>query len=294
MPVLPYTVREGLKGLRRATFAAIASMSAMAVALVLVGTFAMIIWEAREVAEWLRDRVGEMEVYLDLDVDDRTGRTMHARIELMPGVASAEYISRERAVEIFRTEFGEGAEAFFDEPFLPASVRVRIAPAWTNADSIGVLRSRFQALDRVDEVEFNQELLLQVQSNLQLVTWVGLGAGLLVLLASIFLVANTIRLTIYARRLLIRTMKLVGATDRFIRRPFLVEGVIQGLLSGIIAALVVYSGGAVVTQYLPELFTARMNYLPVVAVGVVIVGIMLGWAGSLLSVRRFIRRVALH
>ncbi len=294
MAVLPYTVREGLKGLRRATFAAVASMSAMAVALVLVGTFAMIIWEAREVADWLRYRVGEMEVYLDLDTDDRTGRAVHARMQLIPGVERAEYISRERAEEIFRTEFGEGAEAFFDEPFLPPSVRVRIMPTWTNADSIGALRSRFEAMDQVDEVEFNQELLLQVQSNLQLVTLIGLGAGILVLLASIFLVANTIRLTIYARRLLIRTMKLVGATDRFIRRPFLIEGMAQGLIAGAVAAGIVYSGGAVVMQYLPELFTARENYLPLVAAGVVVVGVVLGWMGSALSVRRFIRRVALH
>lgn len=294
MPILPYTVREGLKGLRRASFSAVASMSAMAVALVLVGTFAMIIWEASEVAEWLRDRVGEMEVFLELDVDDRMGRAVHGRIELMPGVASATFISRADAEEIFRTEFGEGAEAFFDEPFLPASVRVRIAPAWSNADSIQALRGRLEALDRVDEVEFNQELLLQVQNNLRMVTWVGLGAGLLVLLASIFLVANTIRLTIYARRLLIRTMKLVGATDRFIRRPFLVEGMVQGLLAGLIAGAVVYSGGAVVLRYLPELFTAREGVLTLSAAGLVVVGILLGWAGSALSVRRFIRRVALH
>lgn len=294
MPVLPYTVREGLKGLRRATFAAVASMSAMAVALILVGTFATIIWEARQVAEWLRDRVGEMEVYLDLDTDDRTARAIHARMELLPGVARAEYISREQAEEIFRTEFGEGAEAFFDEPFLPPSVRVRILPQWTNADSIGALRSRFTAMDRVDEVEFNQELLLRVQDNLQLVTLIGFGAGILILLASIFLVANTIRLTIYARRLLIRTMKLVGATDRFIRRPFLVEGIAQGLLAGCLAAAVVYSGGSVLTKYMPDLFTARANYMPFVSVGVIVVGIVLGWLGSALSVRRFIRRVALH
>ena len=294
MPVLPYTVREGLKGLKRATFAAVASMSAMAVALVLVGTFATIIWEAQKVADWLRDRVGEMEVYLELGTDDRVGRAVMARMELLPGVERAEYISQEQAEEIFRTEFGEGAEAFFDEPFLPPSVRVRIKPAWTNADSIGALRGRIEGMTSVDEVEFNQELLLQVQANLRMVTAVGLGAGLLVLLASIFLVANTIRLTIYARRLLIRTMKLVGATDRFIRRPFLVEGVAQGFLSGIVAAAIVYAGGALVARYLPELFTARENYLFLVALGVILTGIVLGWMGSALSVRRFIRRVALH
>jgi len=294
VPVLPYTVREGLKGLKRATFAAVASMSAMAVALVLVGTFATIIWEAQKVADWLRDRVGEMEVYLELGTDDRIGRAVMGRMELMAGVERAEYISQEQAEQIFRTEFGEGAEAFFDEPFLPPSVRVRILPEWTNADSIGALRGRIEQMTSVDEVEFNQELLLQVQSNLRMVTAVGLGAGLLVLLASIFLVANTIRLTIYARRLLIRTMKLVGATDRFIRRPFLVEGVAQGFLSGIVAATIVYAGGATAARYLPELFTARENYLFLVALGVILTGIVLGWMGSALSVRRFIRRVALH
>lgn len=291
MALLPYSIREGVKGLRRASFAAAASTSAMAVALILVGVVAVIAWEAVQVADWLRERVGEVEVFLEVDVDDRVGQAIDQRIALMTGVAATRYISKAEAVEIFRSEFGEGAEAFFDAPFLPASIRIRFDPAWANPDSMAVMQERLESFDRVDEVQYNQALLVAVQRNLRLITTVGAGAGLLILIASIFLVANTIRLTIYARRLLIRTMKLVGATDSFIRRPFLIEGLVQGLIAGGIAAAVLWLGYMTARGYIPDL-SSRTAFLPITVTSVVVAGMGLGWFGSYLSVRRFIRKAA--
>ncbi|RMF59991.1 MAG: FtsX-like permease family protein, partial [Bacteroidetes bacterium] len=207
--------------------------------------------------------------------------------------AEADYISREEAEAIFREEFGEGAEVFFDEPFLPASIKVRVEPDYANPDSLARLVSEFSSWNRVEEVVFNEPLLVKVQQNLRLLSLGGLVLGTLVLLASVFLVANTIRLTIYARRLLIRTMKLVGATDAFIRRPFIVEGIAQGVLAAVLALLVLAGLYGVLKSYLPALETGR--YVPVVlGLLVLALGILLGWLGSYFSVRRFVRHVALH
>lgn len=270
-----------------------ASTGAMAVALVLVSVFLALAIEAQEVASWLRQRVGEIEVFLD-DVDDRSGQTVHERVKLQPGVEGTQYISRAEAAEIFRQEFGEGAEAFFDAPFLPASIRFTVSGDYANPDSLSAIAEVIATWTHVDDVVFNQPLLVKVQKNLRLLTLGGGALAALVLFASIFLVANTIRLTIYARRLLIRTMKLVGATDRFIRLPFVIEGVLQGLVAAAIALAALAGFYALAVRSLPQLTPPTTDQLALFGLFVVTAGLLLGWLGSAYSVRRFVKRVALH
>jgi cell division transport system permease protein len=154
------------------------------------------------------------------------------------------------------------------------------------ASAIGGWRS-------VDEVVFNRDLLVQVAQNRRLISVIGAALGVIVLLASVFLVANTIRLTIYARRLLIRTMKLVGATDAFVRRPFLVEGVLQGILGGGLASGVVWGGYRLFLQQMGEGPVPLYLELSLVG-GLVGTGVLLGWLGSYFAARRFIQNIELH
>ncbi len=289
---LAYSIKEGLAGFRRAKFAFVAATSATAVALVLIGMFVLLSYQAQQVTTWLRQRVGELEIFIE-DVEEPIAVAIDARAAITPGVDETEYISKEQAREIFRTEFGEGSEIFLDEPFLPASVRVRVEPAYANPDSLQRLVDEFITWNRVSEVVFNQPLLVRVQQNLRLLTTSGLLLGLLVVLAALFLVGNTIRLTIYARRLLIRTMKLVGATDSFIQQPFIVEGVAQGVVAGGIASVVVWLLYGVMASYLPQLSVSFWALL-MLAFFITGAGAFLGWAGSFFAVRRFIKKVALH
>lgn len=291
---LSYSFREGLAGFRRARFATFASTGAMTVALILIGLFGLTAYKAQEVSDWLRQRVGEMEVFLVEEASDRAAEATHARVRNTAGVAEAEYVSREQAQEVFREEFGEGAEIFFDEPFLPASITVRVAPDYATPDSLAQLAARFEAWEAVDEAVFNQPLLIKVQRNLEVITTAGLVLGGLVVLASIFLVANTIRLTIYARRLLIRTMKLVGATDAFVRRPFLVEGVLQGCIAGLAAGVVLWGGYEFAVQQMPQLAMPEPWSGPVLPLGLMGFGLVMGWFGSYFAARRFTKHVALH
>lgn len=266
----------------------------MAVSLVMIGLFLFIGYEAHQVSNWLRQRVGEVELFIDERADDRTAESLHIRAEATLGVAEAIFISQEEARDVFRQEFGDDADVFTDQPFLPASIKVRVEPSYANPDSLQSLIAEFETWNRVDEVIFNQPLLVKVQQNLRLLTIIGLLLGSVVVLAAVFLVANTIRLTIYARRLLIRTMKLVGATDSFIRRPFLIEGVAQGLAAGAVAAAVLWSIYLVMTGYLPQLEMSGWMQVVLLGGAVTTLGVGLGWLGSLIAVRRFIQRVSLH
>ncbi len=291
--MLPYFIREGFANLRRATFSAVASTSAIAVALVLVGVFGIVGYEASVVSEMLREQASQMEVFIEQDATDDVQEALHARVQTMPGVAQAELISHEEAAKIFREEFGEGASAFEDPTFLPASIKIEMAPSHAHPDSMARAADVINAWRGAEEVVLNRDLLTRVAQNRQLINAIGLSLGVIVVLAAIFLVANTIRLTIYARRLLIRTMKLVGATDRFVRRPFLVEGIVQGVAGGAIA------GGVVWGLY--RLFFQQIDQTPLSLYtellffgGLVGSGVLLGWLGSYFAARRFIQNIELH
>ncbi len=291
--MLPYFIREGIANFGRAKFAAFASTSAITVALVLMGIFAVVGYEAQMVSTMLREQAGEMEVFIESDASTENQEALHARIQTMPGVTDTEYISHEEAADIFRREFGEEASLFEDPTFLPSSIRIEVAPEYANPDSMSQMASTVGNWQSVDEVVFNQDLLVRVAQNRRLITAVGIALGVIVVLASVFLVANTIRLTIYARRLLIRTMKLVGATDRFVRRPFLVEGLLQGFLGGAVAGGVVW-GLYRLFQYQLDQGTEPL-YLELSLVGGLVgAGMLLGWVGSYFAAKRFIQNIELH
>ena len=291
--MLPYFVREGVANLRRAKFSAVASTSAIAVALVLVGVFGIVGYEASVVSDMLREQAGQMEVFIEQDASEQVQEALHARIQTIQGIAQTEFVSHKEAAKIFRREFGEGASAFEDPTFLPASIKIEMKPTHTHPDSMARTANVIGEWRGVDDVVLNQELLVRVAQNRRLINAVGIALGGIVVLAAVFLVANTIRLTIYARRLLIRTMKLVGATDRFVRRPFLVEGIVQGFLGGTIAGGVVWGLYRVFFQQIDQAPLPLRAELFLLG-GLIGGGVLLGWIGSYFAARRFIQNIKLH
>lgn len=291
---LSYTVREGLSAFRRAKFATITATSALTVALVLIALFALTTWQGSRVIDWLRQRVGEVELFLSDAADPQQTNALRLRLEATPGVEQVIYISREAASEEFRRAFGEEAALLPEDAFLPASFRVQLEPRYANPDSLTALSQRFAQLNRVDEVFYNQPTLVRVQQNLRVFTPLALGIGGVVVLAALFLVGNTIRLTVYARRMLIRTMKLVGATDSFIRRPFLVEGIAQGVAAGVLACLLLMPLYTALTRAIPELAGWPGGTPILTLLAILLCGTLLGWLGSWVAVRRFIRSVRIE
>lgn len=296
---LTYSLREGLAGFRRAKFAALTSVVALAIALVLIGMFALLGWQWQRLAEALRERAGEAEVFLEPVGPEVTAR-IGDRLRELPGVDSVQYISHEEAAEIFRRDFGDGADLFDDAQFLPASFRIRVRGEYADPDSLSHLVRRVDGWSGVDEVAYDEALLQTVERNRRVFSVVGLGVALLVVVAALLLVGNTVRLSIYARRMLIRTMKLVGATNGFIRRPFLVEGVVQGVVAGLAAGVVLWG--------LYGLLLGALRQADAVGAGndgwpggsplwsilaLVVLGVVLGWLASWVAVRRFIRQVRL-
>jgi len=288
---LGYLLREGFAGLRRTPLAALTSMFSLFLAVLLIGVLARVGYNLYEVAEYLKSRV-EVEVFLE-DLDRQSERDLEQKIEKEALVELVRYVSREEASRIFRQEFGMSGEteALAELNFLPASLKVEPVRQATVAqvDSlVGVMKE----LPGVADVRFNLALLETLERRAE---QLGLAGGVLVffvLLPAMILVFNTIRLTIYAKRDLIRAMKLVGATNRFIRGPFVVEGMLQGAIAGGLALGLIVAGFEGV---LPKLITrtdllgwpyGEWYYL----VGALFfLSVWMGWAGSFWAARRFIR-----
>ncbi|MEL7169837.1 MAG: permease-like cell division protein FtsX [Bacteroidota bacterium] len=292
---LSYSIREGLAGFGRAKFATVTSVSALVVALVLIGLFGLLLWQGQQVARALQQQVGEFQVFLDLGADTRTQQTINNRLLGHPGVEAASFISQEQAYRSFVQDFGEGAEDVVGDNFLPASFRVQVTPDYATADSIDAIAATVEPMRGVDEVAYDAGIIERVRENLQVVQTVALALAVLVVLTALFLVGNTIRLTIYARRMLIRTMKLVGATNSFIQRPFLVEGIAQGLIAAVVACTVIWATYGALLGQIPQLAGRGWPLgSPFATFGAVFVlGALFGWLASWVAVRRFVQRITL-
>lgn len=285
---LKYILKEGFTGIKRAKLAASTSIFSLFVAILLLGILSRVSYNIYVQAMSIKDLI-EVEVFL-FDVDERTTSNIETNLTGREHVIEVNYISKDSASAVMRAEFGPGAEELIELNFLPASFRVKVDTD-AGASEIETMVLSIQNLRGVDEVKYNEGLLRIMESNLNMFSLVGGGIGILILLAAVILVYNTIRLTIYAKRELIRAMKLVGATNSFIRSPFIVEGILQGVIAGAFSVLCIFFiFEFVIPLYLPEMGLlswpfGRWYFLVSAMLGL---AILMGWWGSRLAARKFI------
>lgn len=284
-----YVLKEGVAGLTRAKLAAFTSMFSLFIAVLLIAVLFRIGYNIYELSNVIRQQV-EVEVFL-APADESVHRSFGDEILEKEEVAGLEYISADSAAAIFQQEFGFGAESIAQLNFLPASYKLTMSDELSVAQIDSVVQT-IRPLEQVDEVRFNLSLLQMIEERTDTMIFAGAGVGLFILFVAIILVFNTIRLTIYAKRDLIQAMKLVGATNGFIRRPFLVEGILQGLIGGLAASATVFILFKwVIPEFIPQLGVLSWPFGSwyFLTGGTVLLGIILGWFGSRWAARKFIK-----
>jgi cell division transport system permease protein len=229
-----------------------------------------------------------MEAFLNDQLSNDQITEVKGLVEMLDGVREVHYVSKEEAAKIFQQEFGEDIFKILNFNPLPASLKIFLKEGYKTAKHAESIVYQVKSLKGVDDVIYRKQLLEMLDERAKLFLWITFGIGIFITLSSVILVANTIRLAIYAKRKIIQTMKLIGATRGFIRLPFLLEGFLQGLLGGLIAAGIVF----VLFNYLEQWLTVSLSqfvyvqpYYYSIIVGV---GCVLGLFGSMISVRRFI------
>lgn len=284
---LGYLIGEGFSGFNRAKLSMSAAIFTITVALLLLSSFAIIFLNASRIVDSLRTRI-EMEAFLLEQVNDEGVPAIEAALESVDGVESVRFVSKDEAAEIFKQEFGEDIRRVLKFNPLPASFRITLLPPFRNAEGAASIAEQVGAITGVEEVKYRKDLLEMLDQRVTTFLGIGVGVGLCILVASMFLVANTIRLAIYAKRQIIRTMKLIGATRAFIRFPFLLEGLIQGLLGGLIAAGFIFVSFEYLGRWVSVHLQDFVQVEPLAYVAIVVTGKLLGLLGSAISIRRFI------
>lgn len=288
-----YVFKEGMAGFKRARLASFTSVTAMMVAVLLIGILTRLAFNAYEVAHSLKNSI-DIEVFLK-DLDQKKTENIGKELKKISIVTKMTYISKDSAAAIFRKQFGSEGASLADLNFLPASFKLYLKddiPVKTIQADI----SKIKQMEGVDEVSFNQQLLEILQARIQTLIMAGAGLGFIIVFASMLLVFNTIRLTIYAKRNLIKAMKLVGATNGFIRRPFLVEGLIQSIIAAIIASGFIWLFFQhVIPYYIPQFGILSWPYGKwYYLIGAVfLLAMLMGYFGSRGAARKFIKETTI-
>ena len=260
---------------RRMANAYLSSIVSIALVLMLIGIASLLIVNAGSVSDYFKENL-KVSVILKQEIGERQALKLQESVQALPYVNSARYVSREEGTEDLKKMLGEDFLSVFETSPVPTSIDLTLHADYVCADSIEVIRTRLEQYPEVDEIDCQQSLVEALNTNLAKVSLVLAVFIILMLFISFVLIGNTIRLNVFSRRFTIHTMKMVGATRSFIRKPFLISAIYQGLLSAAIALIALGTGLIVMKSSFPELFEiVRTSMIALVGFIVVASGIII-------------------
>ena len=275
---------------RRVAGSYVMSMMSIALVLFLLGVFALLMMHAQKLSNHLKENIG-FEVVMNSNVKEANILKLQQELDSMPAVKSTEYITKEEAIRRLSEDLGEDFLQWLgneENPLLP-SIDVRFNAEWANNDSINLIQAQLEKNKDVKEIYYQKSLVNLINQNVRRIGIALIIASLVLLIIAITLIRNTIRLSIYSKRFLVRSMQLVGATPAYIRRPFIGSGITQGFFGALLAdaflALLLYG----LTKRLPELtFVQDYTIIIGIFVGIIILGILLGGLSTRSALRKYL------
>lgn len=285
-----YLTKEGLKNVWSNRIMSIASVCVLVSCLVLTGAAALFSINVAQVVESVGDS-NETTVYIKSDVSQLEAVYIGKDIEKIRNVASATFYSKEEAFKQYKEELGEELfNKIEDRNPLPDSFIVVMDDLSLYDDTV----ARILKIDGVDSINDHRELAKKLTDISSLVNVICIGVVAALMIISIFIIANTIRATMYSRRFEISIMKSVGATNSFVRMPFLVEGMVIGLISAAVStggiALLYEAVMGAITSMIPFTYIPLSNVILYVAVAFTVAGVVIGFFGSFISIRKYLKK----
>ena len=266
------------------------SLMSITLVLFLLGVFALLMMHAQKLSNHLKENIG-FEIVMNSNAKEANILKLQQELDAMPAVKSTEYITKDEAIRRLSDDLGEDFLQWLgneENPLLP-SIDVRFNAAWTNNDSIDRIQAQLLKNTNVKEIYYQKSLVELINQNIRRIGFGLIVASIILLLVAITLIRNTIRLSIYSKRFLVRSMQLVGATASYIRRPFIKSGISQGLFGALLAdfflILLLYG----LMQRLPEL-TLIQDYRIIICifVGIIVLGILLGGLSTRIALRKYL------
>jgi cell division transport system permease protein len=284
--------REALLSFRRTPLLSALSITTIAFSLFTVGLFGLVAINLRQALRGLEERV-EIVAYVLRGTPAEAIAVATQDIVAFPEVQDVSYISEEEALQRARTELIEFRDAYRDLQVnpLPASIEVRLKDGYRDAATVERVAQRLKGFGFIDDVRYGREWIQKLDYLRNITGLVGLVIGLAFAAVAVVIIGVTIRLTILQRAREISIMRLVGATNWFIRGPFLLEGALKGLLGGLLSLVLCYAGYILFRDKSGGTLSGLVFFRPEHMVLIIIFGVLLGLGGSLVSVGRHLRHV---
>jgi cell division transport system permease protein len=283
-----YLLKESFRGFNSAKLSTLASIFTISLSLILIAIYFILSVNSNKIIKSIKDKV-EIEIFLDDRATPENINLLKDKVRSIGGVKQITFISKEDAEKIFENEFGKDMLDIFESNPLPASLKVNLYDEYKSTERINKIKSQLTSLPFIQDIVFPEKNLELIEKNSSGLLFINLLVLIIITISSIFLVSNTIRLVISARKKIIKTFKLLGATNIFIVFPFLVEGFLQGLLGGIFASTILYILFLVYSSRFSQndlrIEFAGFEYL----IYLVLIGVLLGILGSSFSVKKFLK-----
>lgn len=287
-----YFIKEVYTSFKRNIWMTLASIFTVVLSLFILGFFSIVILNLNKMADTLESQV-QISVYLKDDLSqeeiDKTKETL-SKIE---GLQDIKFTTREEAMENFKERLGDQQfllDALDDTNPLPDSFSLTV----TSPQQVKTIADTVVALNSVESASYSQDIINHLFNLTHLIRLIGVALIILLTGAAIFIISNTIRLTVFARRKEIAIMKYVGATDWFIRWPFLLEGICLGFIGGGLATIFLYIVYNQVTQEIYEAMAffpliPQHPFIDYISLAILVAGIIIGALGSTISLKRFLK-----
>jgi cell division transport system permease protein len=256
--------------------------------LFLLGVLGLVLINARELSDYLRESIS-FSIWLDDVAKEPDIRMLQKDLDAKPYVKSTEYVSKDAAAVKMKNELGEDFISFLGDNPLPPSIDVYLYAGYTNPDSVAKIEKYVREYPFVKEVRYSESLLILINENVKKISLFLLVISTFLFLIALTIINNTIRLSIYSRRFLIRTMQLVGATRAFIRKPFLIQSAIHGLLAALVAMSLLMGLLYLIEKEFFLMFSFESTYLLILlGVSLIVTGVLINIVSTFFSVNRYL------
>ncbi len=289
-----YLTKMGFKNLVSNRSMSLSSISVLTVCLLLIGVSFLLLFNIKTLVKDV-EKQNVVVAFVKDGIDDAALNKINTDLKAIPNVTNVEFVSKEAGYEEQMKEFGLNKEMLngvIENP-LPHSYRITVS----NIEDFNTTLEAIKNVDNIDTVRESQEIVNQISTLQKSITAICLVIVAVLIVVSLFIIANTIRITMVSRKIDIQVMKSVGATNVFICWPFMIEGIIIGLISGVIALALTYVFQLTEGDALSSLFglfgsttISVSDILPILIVGYILAGALLGSFGSVVSIRKYLKK----
>jgi cell division transport system permease protein len=280
---------EGKVTRNRLRSSSLSSIISISLVLFMLGIIGILIFNAKKLSDYVKENIG-FSIFLQDDVREVDANFLRKTLDASAFVRYTEYISKERAAKELKDELGEDFITFLGYNPLSASIDVRMKAEYANQDSINKIESYLLHFKQVKEVHYQKSLINLVNENVSKISLVIIIFSSLLLFIALVLINNTIRLSVYSRRFLINTMKLVGATWGFIRKPFLIKSIMHGLYASLVAILLLSGVIYLVKKEFGDLIDIiDPQFIAIIFGAVTVLGVLINLISTYFAVNKFLR-----